>query len=592
MRHSVFVAATLAIWIHASTTSAFVSFEDRGFLHPDAGSDTRYIDDAVDFATDGAGNWVAATTGPNVSVSSDNGVTWSVPSLVLPGGGAPMIWAYEPHVVTDNAGTWLLVWAEDPDSHGGLDAEVWISRSIDNGATWNAGVKFASNAATDLENDSRPRIATDGAGNWMAVWFTTDPVNDDADLMFTTSIDNGVTWSPVAWVDPLAPFETQDDNMPDVATDGAGVWIIAYNNNPTGNSTGRSRMLRSDDFGATWAAPIQVGTNLGVGALDIESSGPGVFASVYAGLNAVVSRTGDGGLTWSSVPVSGQLLSAQHRAHIATDGVGGWVAVWSTNSDPDETVGPDADIAMSRSSDDGENWTSPAFLNLDAGTDDPDWQNDEWPGIGTDGAGTWIVGWRRESLPDETDQDILFARSEPICPLVRRNDCIAPGAPGKGLLSIANPNEDEKDKVTVKLGSLGDTDKSDFGDPAGNGALALCHWDATGGSDRLVTQVRLFAGGTCDGRPCWKDTTPGYSYKDSLNQNGAMTKGVFKAGTGGKAKIKIAAKGLRIGTPVMPLDVDTSTSIQMISLATDVCWGASFGAPSKNEYDTFKAKSD
>jgi hypothetical protein len=351
-------------------------------------------------------------------------------------------------------------------------------------------------------------------------------------------------------------------------------------------------MTRSTDFGATWSAPIQVGLNLGLGVSDIESSGPGVFVSVYAALNAVVSRTIDGGATWTSTPISGPLSSAQHRAHLATDGVGGWVAVWTTNSDPDETVGNDADVAMSRSSDDGETWTSPAFLNRDASLDDVDWQNDEWPGIETDGAGTWIVGWRREALPDETDQDILYSRSDPICPLTPRNDCIVPGAAGKGLLAIANPTEDEKDKMTVKLGSLGDTDKSDFGDPAGAGALALCQWDGVGGGDRLITQVRLSGGGTCDGRPCWKDTTPGYAYKDTLNENGAMTKGVFKSGLGGKAKLKISAKGLRIGMPATPLTLETATTIQLISLVTDVCWGASFSSPTKNDFTTLKAKSD
>jgi hypothetical protein len=585
-----FALATLAICIAASDAPAFVSFDNVGFLHPDAETDGR-TDTAVDLATDGTGNWVAATTGPYVSISSDNGLTWSAPTLVPPGGAAPGFWAYEPHVVTDKAGTWLLVWAEDPDGLGGVDAEVWISRSIDNGVSWSPGVAFASNAGTDLEYDNRPRLATDGTGNWMAVWHTSDPVNGDDDLLFTTSTDDGVTWSPVDWVDALAPFEDQDDHWASVATDGAGVWIIAYSNNQTGNSTGRSRMFRSDDFGATWTGPVQVGLNLGLAVAEIVSSGPGVFASVYSGLNAIVSRTTDGGMTWSSVPVSGPLSSAQHRARIATDGVGGWVTVWTTNSDPDGTVGTDGDVALSRSSDEGEHWTSPAFLNRDATTDDAGSENDGWATVAADGAGMWIAAWHRENTSDGNDQDIVIARSEPICPLVRRNDCIAP-ASGKGLLLIANPFEDEKDKMTLKLSALGDTDKADFGGPVGGGALALCQWDATGGNDRLITQVRLFGGGTCNGRPCWKDTTPGFSYKDAFNENGAMTKGVFKAGVGGKAKIKIATKGLRIGTPFTPLNVDTSTAIQMISLVTDVCWGASFSSPIKNEFKAFKAKSD
>ena len=259
MRAIAIATAVVASLLSIGRAHAFVSFSDVGFLHPDANSDGRE-DTGVDLATDGAGNWVAATTGPYVSTSADNGVTWTAPALVLPGNAASGFWAYEPSLVTDGAGTWLLAWAEDPDgSLFGVDAEVYLSRSTDNGATWTTGVTFASNAGTDAEYDNRPQLATDGAGNWMAVWHTSDPVNGDDDLLFTVSSDNGLTWSAVNWIDPLAPFDGQDDNWASVATDGAGNWVVVYNNNP-GNTTGKLRVFRSTDFGATWIGPKQINT--------------------------------------------------------------------------------------------------------------------------------------------------------------------------------------------------------------------------------------------------------------------------------------------------------------------------------------------
>lgn len=590
MRGILIATAIVAIVLQAREVSAFVSFGDVAFLHPDANGDGRY-DAAVDLATDGAGNWVAATTGPYVSTSSDNGVTWSTPVLVLPGNAAPGIWAYEPDVVTDGAGTWLLAWAEDPDGAlFGVDAEVYLSRSTDNGATWTTGVPFASNAGTDLEYDNRPRLATDDAGKWMAVWHASDPVNDDDDLMFTTSSDNGLTWSAVDWIDPLAPFESQDDNWPTVATDATGNWVVAYNNNPS-NTTGKLRVFRSTDFGTTWTGPKQINTTLGLTVADIESSGPGVFVVAHANLNANVSRSTDGGVNWTSAPVSGSLSAAQHRTRIATDRQGGWVIVWATNNDPDGKTGNDADVAVSRSADDGELWTSPAFLNLDASTDD-EFEADDWPAIGTDGDGMWIAAWHREDTSSDNDQDIMIARSDPICPLQRRNDCVAPTVVGKGSLLVVNKIEDEKDAMKLKASNLGDTDKADFGTPLTTGSFALCQWDAEVDVDRLVTQVHLRSGGVCDGRPCWKESTTGYKYKDALNENGAVSKAQLKSGVGGNAKLSLQAKGIRLGTPVVPFNVDSSTAMQLISLETDTCWGATFSDTSNNRFDLYKAKSD
>ena len=54
-----------------------------------------------------------------------------------------------------------------------------------------------ANAAMDSGSDFNPRFATDGSGNWVAVWHTRDSLDDtiglDADIMFARSTDNGIT---------------------------------------------------------------------------------------------------------------------------------------------------------------------------------------------------------------------------------------------------------------------------------------------------------------------------------------------------------------------------------------------------------------
>jgi hypothetical protein len=55
---------------------------------------------------------------------------------------------------------------------------------------------------------------------------------------------------------------------------------------------------------------------------------------------------------------------------------------------------------------------------------------------------------------------------------------------------------------------------------------------------------------------------------------------------------QIQAKGLRLGTPVVPFHVDSSTAMQVISLETDACWGATFSDTWNNRFERYKAKSD
>ena len=59
---------------------------------------------------------------------------------------------------------------------------------------------------------------------------------------------------------------------------------------------------------------------------------------------------------------------------VTTDGAGNWVAVWHSNDSLGGTIGTDADILVSRSTDAGGTWTAPAPLNTNAGSD----SGDDW----------------------------------------------------------------------------------------------------------------------------------------------------------------------------------------------------------------------
>jgi len=600
MRHPAFVS-TLALaavaWL-LEPAAAFVYFGDPTPLNPDAATDSSSKDDGNAYlATDGVGNWVAAWSGTYVSTSSDNGVTWSTPVMLTPA-SEPGFFFAEPSVATDRAGTWLIAWGSRDTLGGtiGNDVDVFYSISTDNGANWTPGALLNDNAATDDGNDERPRLATDEAGKWMAVWTSrstlVNTVGTDRDIFAVRSINNGATWtSPVAINFP-ASSDSLDDSWPAVATDGAGTWLVVYNQFL--GSTGVLRTLRSTDFGFSWSLPKQINITLGDAVPAIASGGPGLFITTHTNLNTNINRTTDGGLTWEGRPVSGSIPGTQGRAQIATDGVGGWVVVWGTRRDPDGTVGDDWDIGVTRSDDDGARWTSPTLLNKNAFTD-PSFADDTRPFIATDGAGTWIGTWRSNNTFGSTigsDDDIIMTRSQGLCPFARRNDCVTSTEVGKAKIVIGDSYYDEKDKLKFKLAKGGATDSTDFGDPTTDGALVFCVYDASADIDRLVWQIPLPPGTTCDGSPCWKATSKGFSYKDKLLDNGAFQKAKLSAGPDGKTVLTVAGKGLSLGTPPIPFSNDTSLGAQIVSLATDACWAADFSAPKKNEFDKYVGKSD
>jgi hypothetical protein len=101
-----------------------------------------------------------------------------------------------PQVATDGAGNRVAVW-ESSDSLGetiGTDMDILVARSTDAGANWTAPATLGGNAASDSGWDYAPRVATDGAGSWVAVWHSDDSlgasVGVDHDILVATG------WGP------------------------------------------------------------------------------------------------------------------------------------------------------------------------------------------------------------------------------------------------------------------------------------------------------------------------------------------------------------------------------------------------------------
>ncbi len=404
-------------------------------LNTNADSDIGF-DAGPRIATDGAGHWVAVwssddphggSTGTDGDIlfarSSDAGQSWSAPLALDPGAGSDQAVDAEPDLATDRAGTWIAAWNSSAGATGS-DDDILFARSTDHGATWSAPAPLNSDAAGDALHDTAPRLAGDGQGNWVAVWYTRG--GSDEDLRVARSLDDGVSWSAPAALNTNAASDSGDDESPRIASDGAGNWVAVWDSDDTlGGALGIDRdilVARSSDAGASWTDPAPLNGAASDFANDlaaeIASDGAGNWVAVWQsfdslgntiGLDAdiLVARSADQGATWSapaalnSAAVNDAALDRD--AEVVSDGVGNWVAIWSS------TESSDSDIFFARSTDAGATWSAQRALDPNAASDTG---HDASPQLAMDGAGRSLAVWASSDPLDgtlESDYDLLAA---------------------------------------------------------------------------------------------------------------------------------------------------------------------------------------
>lgn len=421
-------------------------------LHANAATDTE-LDGFPWLGTDANGNWVAvwiSETDLNgvlgndsdvlMACSSDGGVTWTGPLALADNAATDTVGDFNPQVVSDRGGRWLTLW-NSPENLGGtagVDQDILLSAAV-SPLFWTTPEMLNSNSGGDAGHDLNPILASDQAGNVIAVWASNEDLNalagTDYDILYSRSTDNAVLWTPPAVLHAYANGDNQTDSNPHLAYDGSNTWIVVWDSTfNLSNTIGTDQdilFVRSVDNGVSWSLPAPVNTPTNDMAADfvpsVDGDGHGNWVAVWnssgsatygADFDVLSAHSTDNGVSWSPViplkSTSATDVDDDFDPEVATDSNGHWIGVWFSNDPLTNVVviGDDDDILIAHSYDDGATWSSEVPLNSNAATDAAE-ADDFTPRLAADGLGGWIVAWHSEGMTNTLgeDHDILFTRS-------------------------------------------------------------------------------------------------------------------------------------------------------------------------------------
>jgi hypothetical protein len=169
-----------------------------------------------------------------IARSDDMGATSTDPAPLNSNATSDENSDWTPRLASDGRRKWVAVWSS-ADSLGetkGVDRDILVSRSADNGDSWSTARALNRNAAVDSREDASPAIASDGTGSWLVIWHAWGGLNyrdgSDADIAIAYSVDDGQSWSEPVHINERPMSDGIDDLLPSLATDGVGHWVAAW----------------------------------------------------------------------------------------------------------------------------------------------------------------------------------------------------------------------------------------------------------------------------------------------------------------------------------------------------------------------------
>ncbi len=460
------------------------------------------------------------------------------------------------------------------------------------------GHQASPNAPADFNNDGNMDLCV-GAASTSDVWVLLGA--GDGSFSSVTGIDTG--GEPHG----IVPIDVDGDADLDIVTANVGdnELQLLINNG-------------SGSFGAPTSFEGNVNGEYGLTVADMD--GDGISDLIVAGRNgseiAVMLGNGDttftaagaaqstGGSTWVVVvgDVDGDGIL---DAATANDGSGN-VGVLIGNGDG--TFDPVDIISI------GSHVPSVDLGDLD-GDDDLDlvvssYGGSFWRWFENDGSGNFTVvdSFAAPSNPScavlldfDNDGDLDMALTDEIadrvvlmenggmssCSLTPRTNCRFPTEEGKSTLVLRD--KDDRDALSWSWRKGETTLKSELGMPTGSDGYALCLYE----NGVFQQGWEMPAGQQCGNKPCWKDTSKGYSYTDrDLTPDGISSVRLKEGLVDGKATVGVRGKGVRLDMPLLP-DLNDDLEVQLQRTNDVLCFAAEFSFPfKKHDNETLRALSD
>jgi hypothetical protein len=322
---------------------------------------------------------VAGANLNNVYYSVDTGHTWIHNLMTSPYG----VWG-DPTISVDTAGNFYFLHLSNPPSGGSWIDRIVIQKSTDMGATWSPG------AFTGLDNgkaQDKHWISIDRKTNKMYITWTefdvygvSDP-QDSSRILFSRSIDGGITWSPAQRLNTVSGDCLDSDNttegaVPCIGPNGevyvawAGPEGLLFDRSTDNGVTWLSKEIKIGDFPGGWDYVIPgLGRCNGLPVLQCDLSGGPNHGALY--LNWTDQRNGiydtdvwmakstDGGDTWSQ-PIRVNNDAPGHQQFMTwmtVDQATGWL--WFVFYDRRNYTNAQTDVYMAVSKDGGA-----TFLNF------------------------------------------------------------------------------------------------------------------------------------------------------------------------------------------------------------------------------------
>lgn len=303
-------------------------------------------------------------------ISTDNGTTFSSPVIVSSGYGT-YINNDETNITIDVGqsspylGNIYVSYNHQFNVANGGNSTAFLSRSRDNGTTWDTPILLSSEA----HQVERPDVAVDLVGTVYGAWITTNP---EFRFVIRTSLDGGTTFGVPVLVSTIVPVPIV------LPVPGYAFRVLTFANISTDRSVGPFTnrvytiwqdfrqgysdvfMSISNDRGMTWSTPVSItgapaGSQNFFPAIDVDPL-TGVVNVIYYSnqvngflLDVYVARSINGGQTFTNTRITnvsfdpnaggvGPVTLIGDYIDITSVPPGGYIGVWTDTSPGTQTI--------------------------------------------------------------------------------------------------------------------------------------------------------------------------------------------------------------------------------------------------------------